>query len=101
MRCHSGRVWYDTQDHAIGYAMHYSRSHDAVIQRLRCRWQSNRDARAQGRFPCVFELLTMTATHVAHRMHAAMESAEAGSKARAVTDTSCGSHLGSVAPAHL
>ena len=43
----------------------------------------------------------MTATHVAHRMHAAMESAEAGSKARAVPDTSCGSHLGSVAPAHL
>src|SRR5262249_8158246 len=27
-----GRLWYDTPDHAIGYAMHYSRSHDAVIR---------------------------------------------------------------------
>ena len=26
-----GRLWYDKPDHAIGYAMHYSRSHDAVI----------------------------------------------------------------------
>jgi hypothetical protein len=26
-----GRLWYDTPDHAIGYAMHSSRSHDAVI----------------------------------------------------------------------
>jgi hypothetical protein len=26
-----GRLWYDTPDHAIGYARHYSRSHDAVI----------------------------------------------------------------------
>jgi hypothetical protein len=26
-----GRLWYDRPDHAIGYAMHYSRSHDAVI----------------------------------------------------------------------
>jgi hypothetical protein len=26
-----GRLWYDTPDHAIGYAMHRSRSHDAVI----------------------------------------------------------------------
>ena len=26
-----GRLWYDTPDHAIGYAMHCSRSHDAVI----------------------------------------------------------------------
>ena len=24
-------VWYDAPDHAIGYAMHSSRSHDAVI----------------------------------------------------------------------
>ena len=26
-----GRLWYDTPDHAIGYATHYSRSADAVI----------------------------------------------------------------------
>jgi hypothetical protein len=27
-----GRLWYDKSDHAIGYAMHDSRSHDAVIR---------------------------------------------------------------------
>ena len=27
-----GRLWYDTPNNAIGYAMHYSRSHDAVIR---------------------------------------------------------------------
>jgi hypothetical protein len=27
-----GRLWYDMPDHAIGYAMHSSRSHDAVIR---------------------------------------------------------------------
>ena len=27
-----GRLWYDKSDHAIGYAMHSSRSHDAVIR---------------------------------------------------------------------
>jgi len=27
-----GRLWYDTPDNAIGYAMHYSRSHNAVIR---------------------------------------------------------------------
>jgi hypothetical protein len=27
-----GRPWYDTSDHAIGYAMHYSRGHAAVIR---------------------------------------------------------------------
>jgi hypothetical protein len=26
-----GRLWYDTPDNAIGYAMYSSRSHDAVI----------------------------------------------------------------------
>ena len=26
------RLWYDTPDNAIGYAMHFSRSHDAVIR---------------------------------------------------------------------
>jgi hypothetical protein len=27
-----GRLWYDTPDNAIGYALHSSRSHDAVIR---------------------------------------------------------------------
>src|SRR5262249_4095703 len=27
-----GRLWYDTPDNAIGYAMHSSRSHDALIR---------------------------------------------------------------------
>jgi len=27
-----GRLWYDTPDHAIGYAQHDSRSHRAVIR---------------------------------------------------------------------
>jgi hypothetical protein len=27
-----GRLWYGEPDHAIGYAKHYSRSHDAVIR---------------------------------------------------------------------
>jgi hypothetical protein len=27
-----GRLWYDTPDNAIGYAMHCSRSHAAVIR---------------------------------------------------------------------
>jgi len=27
-----GRLWYDTPDHAIGYAMHSSRSHHSVIR---------------------------------------------------------------------
>jgi hypothetical protein len=26
-----GRLWYDTPDHAVGYAIHSSRSHNAVI----------------------------------------------------------------------
>ena len=26
-------LWYDTPDHAIGYAEHFSRSHDAESQR--------------------------------------------------------------------
>jgi len=27
-----GRLWYDTPENAIGYAMHSSRSHGAVIR---------------------------------------------------------------------
>ena len=32
MCCHSVGCGYDTPDNAIGYAMHSSRSHDAVIR---------------------------------------------------------------------
>jgi hypothetical protein len=28
----SGRLWYAAPDNAIGYAMHSSRSHDAVVR---------------------------------------------------------------------
>jgi hypothetical protein len=31
-----GRLWYDTPDHAIGYAMHRSRSHDAESTTAKC-----------------------------------------------------------------
>ena len=27
-----GRLWYDTPDNAVGYAIHSSRSHEAVIR---------------------------------------------------------------------
>ena len=27
-----GRLWYDTPDNAVGYALHSSRSHDALIR---------------------------------------------------------------------
>jgi hypothetical protein len=27
-----GRLWYDTPDNAVGYALHFSRSADAVIR---------------------------------------------------------------------
>src|SRR5262245_7648402 len=45
-----GRLRCDTPDNAIRYAKHSSRSHDAVIRVLRCGWQRDRNARAQGRF---------------------------------------------------
>jgi len=45
-----GRLWYDTPDNAIGYAIHSSRSHHCCDRRLRCGLQCSRDARAQGRF---------------------------------------------------
>ena len=44
-----GRLWYDTPDNAIGYAMHSSRSHDAVICVYDAPRQRDRDARARGR----------------------------------------------------
>jgi len=31
-----GRLWYDTPDNAIGYAMHSSRSHDTVSTTAKC-----------------------------------------------------------------
>jgi hypothetical protein len=40
-----GRLWYDTADHAIGYAMQYSRSADTVVRVYDAR-QRDRDARA-------------------------------------------------------
>ena len=27
-----GRLWYDKAEHAVGYAQHFSRSHDVVIR---------------------------------------------------------------------
>ena len=45
-----GRLWYTKPDDAIGYAMHYSRSHDTVIRVLQRGWRRNRDARAHWRF---------------------------------------------------
>jgi hypothetical protein len=48
-----GRLWYDGPTavaNAIGYAEHYSRSHDAVIRVYDKGWQADRNARAQGRF---------------------------------------------------
>jgi hypothetical protein len=45
-----GRLWYDTPDNAIGYAMHSSRSHDVVIRVYDDAGNVNRNARAQGRF---------------------------------------------------
>ena len=47
-----GRLWYGEPNaisNAIGYAQHRSRSHHAVIPRLRCGWQRDRNARARGR----------------------------------------------------
>ena len=41
-----GRLWYDTPDNAIGYAMHYSRSHDAVMLAT---WSRRRSTRAHSR----------------------------------------------------
>ena len=31
-----GRLWYDTPDHAIGYAMHSSRSHRTLSTTAKC-----------------------------------------------------------------
>ena len=41
------RLWYDTPDNAIGYAMHSSRSHDAVIRVYGWRWQDDRNPQAR------------------------------------------------------
>ena len=55
-----GRLWYDTPDDAIGYAMHSSRSHDAVIRVYDVAGNVIRDARAQGRFQRVVSLLRIS-----------------------------------------
>jgi hypothetical protein len=47
-----GRLWYDGPNavsNAIGYAMHDSRSADAVIRVYDERWQRDRNPRARGR----------------------------------------------------
>ena len=41
------RLWYDTPDNAIGYAMYSSRSHDAVIRVYGWRWQDDRNPQAR------------------------------------------------------
>ena len=45
-----GRLWYHTPDNAIGYAIHSSRSHNAVIRVYDAAGNSDRDARTQRRF---------------------------------------------------
>ncbi len=48
-----GRLWYgepNAANNAVDYAQHYSRSHDAVIRVYDATGNSDRDARAQGRF---------------------------------------------------
>ena len=44
------RLWYDTPDNAIGYAMYSSHSHDAVIRVYDEAGKGDRGARAQGGF---------------------------------------------------
>ena len=44
-----GRLWYDTPDNAIGYAMHSSRSHDAVIRVYDDAGKCDRNTRTRGR----------------------------------------------------
>jgi hypothetical protein len=53
-----GRLWYDTSDNAFGYAMHSSRSHDAVIRlgiyeaRTHLPLDSHIDAGSADRYAC-------------------------------------------------
>jgi hypothetical protein len=61
-----GRLWYDTPDNAIGYAMHSSRSHDAVI-RVYDAAGNVRDARVQGRFQGVVNLSLVSDRISQHR----------------------------------
>jgi hypothetical protein len=53
-----GRLRYDTSDHAVGYAMHSSRSHDAVIRVYDAGRQRDRDARAHWRYQRAVSFLT-------------------------------------------
>jgi hypothetical protein len=43
-----GRLWYNTPDNAIGYAMHSSRSHHAVVRVYDATGNAIRNARARG-----------------------------------------------------
>jgi hypothetical protein len=55
-----GRLWYDGPNavsNAIGYAKFYNRSDNALIWRLRCDWQCDRNARAHGPFQRVLKYL--------------------------------------------
>jgi hypothetical protein len=59
-----GRLWYGEPNaisNAIGYAQHYSRSHDAVISVFDDAWQRDRDARAEGRFQRVVKFFNRAA----------------------------------------
>jgi hypothetical protein len=46
----SGRLWYDTPNNAIGYAMHSSRSHTAVIRVYDSGWQRIETHEHKGEF---------------------------------------------------
>ena len=48
-----GHLWYaepNPVSNTIGYAIHSSRSHDAVIRVYDADWQRDRNSRAHGRF---------------------------------------------------
>ena len=84
-----GRLWYDTPDNAIGYAMHRSRSHP----RLRRDWRRNRDARAQGRFQRTVKCHVMinglrrfSSANKLHSLMAAFPRRVFGKRDRRVTD---------------
>jgi hypothetical protein len=65
-----GRLWYDTPDHAIGYAMHSSRSHHAVIRvyddagNVIATHQHKSDFQERGVFACI--KLRLTILRLAH-----------------------------------
>jgi hypothetical protein len=52
-----GRLWYDTPDHAMGYAIALQPFTRCCDPRLWCGWQRDRNARAQGGFQRLMNLL--------------------------------------------